>query len=299
MKYQCSACDYTTTRKTNWTKHVATKKHIINAKMMKDQSIVDAENINTDRGAFKCNACGKVYKYNSGLIRHKKTCIDINSTEKQNAPVNEEKPNKYEEIVNCQYQQIKDLQELLEKTMQTNKETINNLLPKVGNTTNNISNKLTINVFLNETCQNAMNITDFVDQLHLSLDDLKYTKDNGYVKGITNIFVKNLSDMPLNSRPIHCSDTEALEFYVKDKDMWAPDNNIKINKSIQDITYRQIQQIKEWEKEHPNWTNNEKETRMYMDTVMAVMGGLQEEEQSLEVIKKNIGVSTDINKVLE
>ena len=81
--------------------------------------------------------------------------------------------------------------------------------------------------------------------------------------------------------------------------MWAPDNNIKINKSIQDITYRQIQQIKEWEKEHPNWTNNEKETRMYMDTVMAVMGGLREEEQSLEVIKKNIGVSTDINKVLE
>ena len=105
--------------------------------------------------------------------------------------------------------------------------------------------------------------------------------------------------MPLNSRPIHCSDTKTLEFYVKDQDMWTPDNNIKINKSIQDITYRQIQQIKEWEKEHPNWTNNEKETRMYMDTVMAVMGGLQEEEQSLEVIKKNIGVSTDINKVLE
>ena len=90
-----------------------------------------------------------------------------------------------------------------------------------------------------------------------------------------------------------------MEFYVKDQDKWGQDNNTKINKSIQDITHRQIQQIKEWEKEHPNWSNNEKETQMYMDTVMAVMGGLQEKEQSLEVIKKNIGVSTDINKVLE
>ena len=298
MKYLCSACVYTTSKKTNWDKHVQTIKHLQLINSGQNTYNLVSENINTGKGVYTCDVCNKVYKYHSGLCRHQKKCNDINIIKKTNID-DGIGSNNYNQIFNNQHTQINKLQHLLEKSIQSNTETLNNLLPKMGHTTNNISNKLTINVFLNETCQHAMNITEFVDQLHLSLDDLKYTKDNGYVKGITNIFVKNLSDLPVNSRPIHCSDTNTLEFYVKDKDTWGQDNNTKINKSIQDITHRQIQQIKEWEKEHPNWSNNEKETQMYMDTVMAVMGGLHEKEQSLEVIKKNIGVSTDLNKVLE
>jgi len=298
MKYTCSVCIYTTSKKTNWEKHIKTIKHTQLIKHGQHNEILANENINTGKGTFICDVCNKTYKYHSGLCRHQKKCVSSKYVKPSHIE-DGEGLNNYEQIFNNQHTQIKQLQQLLEKTIQTNTDTLNILLPKMGHTTNHINNKLTINVFLNETCQHAMNITDFVDQLHLSLDDLKYTKDNGYVKGITNIFVKNLSDLPVNSRPIHCSDTNALEFYVKDQDKWGQDNNTKINKSIQDITHRQIQQIKEWENEHPNWSNNEKETQMYMDTVMAVMGGLHEKEESLEVIKKNIGVSTDINKVLE
>ena len=90
----------------------------------------------------------------------------------------------------------------------------------------------------------------FMNQLQLSLDDLLYTKNNGYIKSITNIFVKNLCDMPANSRPIHCSDKKKLQFYVKDEDKWGKDNKNENDKSIHDITQKQIQKIKQWEQEH-------------------------------------------------
>jgi len=201
-----------------------------------------------------------------------------------------------------QQEQIQTLQTLLEKSIENNKSTLNNILPKIGNTTNNINNQMTINVFLNEECKNAMNLTDFVNQLQLSLDDLQYTKDNGYIKGITNIFVKNLCDMPVNSRPIHCSDKKRMQFYVKDENKWEKDSkNEKIDKSINDITQRQIKKIKEWEHDHPNWTASDEQTSMYIDLVKSVMGGIDEceKQHNLDSIKKEIGHTVDLQKVID
>ena len=122
---------------------------------------------------------------------------------------------------NEQHTQIKELQDMLKESIENNmnlNKTFNTILPNIG--TQIINNNLTINVFLNEECKNAMNITDFVDQCKLSIDDLQYTKDNGFNKGIANIFVKKLTELPLNFRPIHCSDTKTLQFYIKDDNSW-------------------------------------------------------------------------------
>ena len=150
--------------------------------------------------------------------------------------------------------------------------------------------------------KNAMNLTDFVNQLHLSLDDLQYTKDNGYIKGITNIFVKNLVEMPINSRPIHCSDKKKLQFYVKDENKWEKDSkNEKIDKSINDITQRQIKKIKDWESDHPNWSSSDEQTGMYIDLVKTVMGGMDanEKQLNLDSIKKEIGNKFDLQQAIE
>jgi len=281
MTFKCQDCNYETEKKSNWLKHIKTEKHARLCEKTNHKF--------SDKAQHVCDTCGKHYKYLSGLSRHRNNCSPVISLE----------DNTY---IKNQQEQIQTLQTLLEKSIENNKSTLNNILPKIGNTTNNINNQMTINVFLNEECKNAMNLTDFVNQLQLSLDDLQYTKDNGYIKGITNIFVKNLCDMPVNSRPIHCSDKKRMQFYVKDENKWEKDSkNEKIDKSINDITQRQIKKIKEWEHDHPNWTASDEQTSMYIDLVKSVMGGIDEceKQHNLDSIKKEIGHTVDLQKVID
>ena len=158
---------------------------------------------------------------------------------------------------------------------------------------------MTINVYLNEHCKNAMNITDFLKQLHISMDDLYYTKENGYVKGISNIFMKSLNTLEPTQRPIHCSDKKRLQFYIKDEDKWEKDKNNKIDESINFIKNKQIKQIKEWESLHPNWTQNDEETQMYIQMIQHVMGGSNDDiiEENAKNIKKQLGNTFDIKDI--
>ena len=271
-EYNCRGCKYVTKNKSDWRKHLTTKKHKKNC----DENYTNFEN--TTRHI--CINCGREYKYRTGLSRHLKVC---NVYEK----------NKIEE----QQNQIANLQDLLEKTIITQNDTLNNLMSKVGNTTNNYNNQIAINLFLNNECKNAMNLTDFMNSLQLSVDDLDYTKDNGYIKGITNIFVKNLRDLNPCDRPIHCSDKNRLQFYVKDENKWEQDNqHDKLNKSIDTITHKQIQLIKQWEDEHPNWNLNEEGTDSYMRMVKEVIGN--NKIVQYESIKKEIGGSINLDKII-
>jgi len=119
--------------------------------------------------------------------------------------------------------------------------------------------KMTINVFLNEQCKNAMNLTDFVENVKVSLDDLQYTRVHGYVKGISNIFAKNLQDLDPTERPIHCYDKKRLQFYIKKENKWEKDmNNEELDKNIESGTGQIIKQWKEGEKEHRKFCMNDK-----------------------------------------
>ena len=145
----------------------------------------------------------------------------------------------------------------------------------------------TINIFLNEQCKNAMNITEFIENLKVSLADLEYTNMHGYAKGISNIFEKHLTDLKPTERPIHCSDKKRLQFYIKDEDQWKKDNeHEKIDKSIQDITMKQIKQLKEWEKKNPNYLKEEKLMMEWHSMVRSIMGG--SEDSTIEKNKEQI-----------
>jgi len=300
MVFHCIKCEYSTKHKNNWCKHLETKKHI----HLHNEVIKYIANISTICHHYNCENCGKNYKFLSGLSRHRIKCEKSTNNIKQHTIKSEiiDTSKHNVDIIKTQQQQIKQLQNLLEQSIESNSNTLNNILPKVGNTTNNINNQMTINLFLNEECRDAMNLTDFVKQIKLSLNDLQYTRDNGYIKGITNIIVKNLCEMPATSRPIHCSDKKNLQFYIKDEDKWGKDSqNEKIDKSINEISNKQIQQIKEWESNHPNWNSSDEQTTAYIDLLTTVMGGTTDSEKqtNLENIKKKIGMSTDLNKVLE
>ena len=114
-------------------------------------------------------------------------------------------------------------------TITKNQENFDKLLPNIGTHITNNINEMTINVFLNDYCKDAMNMTDFLNKINFTVDDLNYTNANGYLKGITNIFVKNLSELPITERPIHCSDRKKLEFYVKDENTWSVEATNKEN----------------------------------------------------------------------
>ena len=127
------------------------------------------------------------------------------------------------------------------------------------------------------------------------MEDLQFTKDNGYVQGISNIFIKNLNDMDVTERPIHCSDQKRLQFYVKNDDAWSKDkNNEKIDNTIEKISKKQLQTIKDWIKENPNYLDSEAKTDEYFTLVKNITQ--PNNEKNLKTIKKKVGENVKIDK---
>ena len=200
------------------------------------------------------------------------------------------------QVIKKQQEQISDLQTMLKSSIESNKHTVSEMLPRIGNTTN-ITQQMTVNIFLNEECKNALNLNDFLRTLDLSVEDLLYTSQNGYSKGIANIFVKKLQDLKPTERPIHCSDKDELHFYIKDQNVWEKDKeNMKIDRSIEHITQKQIQKIKEWERGNPTWQHTDKDAKFYMNLIKEAVGGLTEAErkENFEKIRKELGINIDI-----
>ena len=249
------------------------------------------------RPLFVC-VCGRKYKYQSGLCKHKKKCSQViykNTEEKSTVSP-----------YTCSESNLVTVN-MLNEILQQNKALCENLIElskekKYVSYQNCNNKKMTINVFLNEECKDAMNLTDFVENVNVSLEDLHYTKENGYINGISNIFVKHLKDMPATSRPIHCSDKKRLHFYVKEANVWEKDKtHEKIDKSIQDITFKQIKKIKEWEETNPDYLTNEGLLEEWQTMVMRMMGGKEKEEckKNMEQIKRSLCSTTELKGIID
>tara|TARA_Y100000741_G_scaffold363727_1_gene352662 strand:+ start:404 stop:991 length:588 start_codon:yes stop_codon:yes gene_type:complete len=147
------------------------------------------------------------------------------------------------------------------------REIVKDMLPKIGNTT--INNKFNLNVFLNEQCKDAINLTEFIETLNLEVLDLDTTRQKGYVNGLTNIFIRGLKELELHKRPIHCSDYKREILYVKDNDAWEKDSEDKtiMKDAITNLAKRQIDKIKEWENKNPGWNETEAGTNNYIKMV--------------------------------
>jgi len=210
---------------------------------------------------------------------------------------NDKKNEKDDTLIKLLMQQ----QEQTNQTIKLLKEAVDANTKMSKNVGNNNNNTISINLFLQEKCQNAMNLTDFIDQLHVSLDDLDYSKDNGFVMGMANILTKKLKDLKPTERPIHCSDKKRLQFYVKDDNKWGKDkNNEKIDKTIDTIKRKQTIQLSEWEKMHPNFRNNPEELQEWQQ----LLSGMTEDpadhqpEKIKIALKRSLAIHTQLKDAI-
>ena len=283
LKYCCKLCNFYTDNKTKYNRHLKTKKHLL--KVDKKQNIC---------------ICGKSYVTYSGLFRHKKKCQVIKDLKLEEDMTKDEIIKMQNEKLKMMDKEYNKLQgsyiNSLENTLK-NREQQGTKLLELAKKPNIINNQMTINVYLNEKCKGAMNLTDFVDKIKISLKDLSYTNKNGLIEGVSNIFVKELEDMEPTERPIHCSNKKDMQFYIKDSDKWEQDKqHVKLDKSIENVMNKQLKQIKIWEKEHPNFMKDDKLVMEWNKMISNTI--VDDKKKDLSDIKKKIVSSVEIKNDL-
>ena len=290
--FTCETCHYTTSRKSSFDKHLTTDKHAYGLAVNESKQEV----ANSCNSEWTCSFCIKKYNSRVGLWKHKKKCEIIESKPETNIINKEVTSEMIIEII----KQNKELQQIL---IDQNK-TIMDLAQKSGtnNSYNNNNNKtFNLQVFLNETCKDAINLTDFVNQLQVSINDLEETGKLGYAEGISKVFIKNLNGIDFTKRPIHCCDSKRDIIYIKDDEQWTKDDEQKTNltKAIKQVANKNIKQITEWQKLHPDYSNSSsKQNDKYMKIILNSMSGSTKEESDINYAKiaKNISKEVVINK---
>ena len=295
-EYKCERCNYSTKYAQNFKRHINSSKH-----KKKVCAPID------ETKKYVCE-CGKKYKFQSGLSKHKHKCkfvfeekLQIKTTEKDEE-IEQLKAAIAEIKLQQKQQQEKETKNntILLETVQQLAENTNKIVENAGagnNYTDCYNQKMTINVFLNEECKNAMNLTDFVDQFKVSLEDLQYTRDNGFAQGITNIFTKQLKDMDPTTRPIHCSDSKRLQFYVKDENEWVKDSDGKqLDSTINKIKIKQANSLTEWELEHPDFIKDPKLTDEWCSMMAKIA---PESKNDIPKIKRSFAKYFEIKEAMK
>lgn len=299
-KYECKLCDYISSNKTNFNIHLDTKKH-------KKQELLTNTNENTndfllilpksqDNQNYSCD-CGKSYKHKPSLYNHKKKC-DFKEKEKEKEKelvVYNEKNIDYKEM----FFKLIEKTDMIQNLFIEQNKTINELIPKIGTATSNntmnncnnnntTNNNMNINLFLNENCKDALSIDEFVKKIEITLSDLLFTKQKGLVNGISNIFIRSLTELPEKKRPIWCSDKKRKKIFIKEE-AWIEDvNNVKTKKAIKDVTVIQAKNVNKYTEKNPDWKDKDNKKEEYIGIVKHTTGDIIDKEA--EVINKIVDV---------
>ena len=234
LKFCCEKCNYNTSVKKDYNKHLMTLKH-------KNRENSDQENNLSQSKLFICN-CGKKYKYKQGLSLHKKKCEG--EKKEENTIIESDNKDTMKDLV---FKLINENQEL--------RKTITEMIPKIGNNNNNLKQKFNINVFLNEKCKDALSMDEFIDKIEISMKNLLTTKEKGQTQGISNIIMENMNKLSLYERPLHCTDKKRETLYVKNNEWEKDENKEYINKALKKVEKKQLKNIQLWLDAHPNYMN--------------------------------------------
>ena len=277
-KIYCEKCNFKCFKNGDWNRHILTAKH----KKLTNTNDFTSTYIKH----YKCY-CGKSYKHMSSLCAHKKKCSNTTNLDKTNTD-------------SLLLHLLKQNGELQNKIIQMASQ-INTITNSNNINTTNINKNFNLTLFLNETCKNAMNITDFVSSIKLNLDDLENTGRCGYVEGISNIIIKNLNNLEQHMRPLHCSDPKREILYIKDNNEWLKEieNKPILTKAIKTIANENIKQITKWKNNYNNCTDsNSINNDLYLKIVSNSMNGVTKEEgdKNINKIITNLAKKVTIEK---
>ena len=293
-QYCCIYCHFNTSKITDYKRHLETKKHIGN-------TMATFGNENLEKILHTCENCNKTYNDRTGLWKHKKNC----KTKKYSDSETSDKDQLILMLIKQNTDLIKESSEFKNIIIAQNTSTQNIMLEVIktgthNTTTTNSHNKaFNLNFFLNETCKDAMNIMDFVDSIKLQLNDLEKVGELGYVEGISNIIVKNLKELDVNKRPVHCTDKKRETMYIKDEDKWEKDEEgLKLHKVVRKVACKNQNLIPKFKEKHPDCGKyNSKFSDQYNKIVVESMGGTGDNDfEKEEKIIKNISKQVFINK---
>jgi hypothetical protein len=274
MKYYCIICDYGTCRKCNYNTHLISTRHC-----EKSAKEIFGNQIQQKISKIQqfCDKCNRDFKTSSGLWKHKQKCnvVSISSNEPTD-------------------------KELILMLIKENSELKNMMIKVIENGTHNTTNNNNINshnktfnlqVFLNETCKDAMNISDFVESVKLQVSDLENVGKVGYIEGISNIIIKNLQALEVEKRPVHCTDQKREVIYVKEDNVWEKEDeaNKKLRKAIRMIAHKNICMFKDFREKYPDCENyDSKKNSQYNTIVYESMGGKGDNDydKDTKIIKK-------------
>jgi hypothetical protein len=273
VNFFCELCNFKCSYNKDFQRHINTKKHKNNILTTTNNNINPKK---PDSKIYQCENCEKVFNDRAGLWRHKKKCSDmiidgVNIKDK-------------DALVLHLLKQNGDLQNKLIE-LSSKKSITNNTNNTINNTTNNA---FSLNFFLNETCKDAMNISDFVSSIKLNLEDLENTGKRGYIEGISDIIIKKLSNLEQCFRPIHCSDMKREILYIKNNNEWTkePEDKPILTKAIKMVAHENIKQIQYWRDKNPDCTDpTSKKNNTYLKIVSNSMNGLTKEEGDKNINK--------------
>ena len=276
--FVCECCNYSSSRKSQYQRHLETDKHKIlqnpTSKKFQPEKL------------YICD-CGKTYKHSSTLYAHKKNC----NQEKEKEPTDKE-------LIMMLIKDNSELKTMIMKVLENGVTNTNNS-HNTTTTTNSHNKAFNLNFFLNETCKNAMNITDFVETIKLQLSDLEKFGEIGYVEGISNIIVKNLNDLDETLRPIHCTDKKRETMYIKDAGEWQKedDNKSKLRRAIKNVANKNIRLLPQFRQKYPDYGDaSSKVSDKYEKMVIEAMGGqgnndVEKEDKIIHNISKATTIS--------
>ena len=274
--FECKLCDYSTSYKSNYSKHLLTRKHKMETSGITNSISKKLEN---DETGFRCELCNKYYKNRSGLWKHSKTCGNSKNKEmqvKENID-NSKSDNKDELII-----------DILKKMDEKDKQ-IMELIPKVGNNNTTNNNQFNLQVFLNEDCKDAINWTEFIDSIELDITCLSELKDSNITKGITDVICNKLCELGIYKRPIHCVDQKRKKLCIKNEEDWENEDeriNALITKGDRKIQHQYIKLINDWEIDNPNWMTNEKLSEEYAVMTSKVYQNVDDIRHKAELMKE-------------
>ena len=282
--FECETCDFKCTKKSNWNKHVSTDKH----KKLQNHTQSYIKNAE----GYYCE-CGRKYGYSSNYYAHRKKCVFTKPITNDNTMVslvlevvksNAELQKQHQEAIKQNQESQQQTQEAIKQNQELQKQMIDICKNGVNTTTNmqtinnnNSNNKsFNLNVFLNETCKDAMNMKDFVDSIQITLTDIENMGKLGFVNGISNIIVNRLKAIDVHLRPVHCTDQRRETMYVKEKNQWSKEeeDNKNIRRFIQLVAHKNTKNLNLFKNKHPDCLEyHSKYNDQYNKIVMETFGG--------------------------